>query len=87
MSLSIAVRRRRLLHRSRYRGCKEADLILGRFADQYVKRLDPEQLARYERLIEVDDHLLLAWLLGRAEVPAEHRHDVFELLQTFRLHG
>jgi succinate dehydrogenase flavin-adding protein (antitoxin of CptAB toxin-antitoxin module) len=83
----ITVRRKRLLHRSRYRGCREADLILGQFADQYVMSFDRGQLDLYERLIEESDQDLLSWLIGSLPPPQRHRHDVFDLLRRFRLRG
>jgi antitoxin CptB len=85
MSEPITVRRKRLLYRSRYRGCRESDLLFGRFADQYLKTLDLCQLVRYEALLGESDHDVLAWLFGRSPVPPEHDHDVFHLLRSYRL--
>jgi antitoxin CptB len=78
-----AIRRKRLIYRSRYRGSLESDLLLGRFADLYVSGFDQRQLDRYEALIEQPDDDLLRWVTGRAPVPPEHDHDVFALLRTF----
>ena len=83
MSESITVRRKRLIYQSRYRGCLESDLLLGRFADRYVMTLDVVQLDRYEALLQESDHDLLAWISGRAPVPARHDHEVLDLLRRF----
>jgi antitoxin CptB len=85
MSEPITVRRKRLLYRSRYRGCLENDLLFGGFADQYLMTLDARQLDRYEALLDASDPDLLAWIFGRSVVPPEHDHDVFRLLRGFRL--
>lgn len=77
------MRRKRLIHRSRYRGCLECDLLLGRFAARYVPSFDAAQLERFERLLDEPDPDILAWLTGRRPVPARHDHDVFHLLATF----
>ncbi|MEM7024318.1 MAG: succinate dehydrogenase assembly factor 2 [Pseudomonadota bacterium] len=84
MSEPITVRRKRLIYRSRYRGCLESDLLFGGFADQYLMNLDPGQLDRYEALLEEGDQDILAWVFGRAPVPPEHDHDVFQLLRSYR---
>ena len=84
MSEPITVRRKRLLYRSRYRGCLESDLLFGGFADQYLMTLDRRQLDRYDALLDESDHDLLAWMLGRSPVPPEHDHDVFHLLRDYR---
>ena len=85
MSEPITVRRKRLVYRSRYRGCLESDLLFGQFADQYLRTFDGCQLDRYEALLEESDHDLLAWIFDRTPVPARHDHDVFRLLHSFRL--
>ena len=83
MTEPITVRRKRLLHRSRYRGCLEADLLIGRFAERYLEGFDSGKLDLYEALIEESDQDLLAWIFGRAVVPERHRHELFTLLQQF----
>jgi antitoxin CptB len=81
---TVIVRRKRLLYRSRYRGCLEGDLLFGRFAARHLASLDATQLDRYEALLQESDHDLLAWIGGLQPVPARHDHDVFRLLQAFR---
>jgi antitoxin CptB len=85
MRESVTVRRKRLLYRSRYRGRLESDLLFGRFADRHLASLNAMQLDRYEALLRENDHELLAWICGQQPVPERHDHDVFRLLQNFRL--
>ena len=85
MSEPLTVRRKRLVYQSRYRGILESDLLFGRFADAHVASLAPEQLDRYEALLNESDHDLFAWISGRRPVPAEHDHDVFRMLRTFNV--
>lgn len=83
MSDTAEVRRKRLAHRSRYRGVKESDLLFGQFADAHLATLDGDQLDRYEALIAEHDQDVLAWVYGRLPVPARHDNDVFALLRRF----
>jgi antitoxin CptB len=85
MSEPIAIRRKRLIHQSRYRGRLESDLLLGGFADRHLAALDRAQLERYEALLGENDQDLFAWVSGQAAVPARHDHDVFRMLRSFRL--
>src|SRR5512140_273429 len=55
-------RRKRLLFRCWHRGTREMDLILGRFADAEIAKLGDDELAQFERLIEVPDPDLYAAL-------------------------
>jgi antitoxin CptB len=77
------MRCKRLVHRSRYRGAKESDLLFGQFAARHLGSLDEAQLDRYEALLDEADQDVLAWIYGRLPVPPEHDHDLFRLLRAF----
>jgi len=80
---SSEIRRRRLSFRSWHRGTREADLILGRFADEHLARFDEAQLDRYEALLDCPDPDIFAWVSGRTALPPDHDHDVTRLLLAF----
>ena len=82
-SEGLDIRRRKLLFRSWHRGIREMDLIMGRFADAWIERLTDAELGEYERLIEVPDGVLLAWISGEGEVPPEHDCAVLRRLRAF----
>jgi succinate dehydrogenase flavin-adding protein (antitoxin of CptAB toxin-antitoxin module) len=59
----------RRLERIRWRarrGMLENDLLLGRFLERELARLDGEELAALETLLQWDDNDLLDALMGRA---------------------
>jgi antitoxin CptB len=84
MGEPVRIRRKRLIHQSRYRGRLESDLLFGGFAERHVALLDRDQLDRYEALLEESDHDLFAWISGQTPVPSRHDNDVFRLLRAFR---
>ena len=86
-SEGLSVRRRKLLFRAWRRGVREMDLIVGRFADAYIERLDEPALDDFERLIEVPNNELYAWLVGETAVPADHDTAVLRELRTFHHQG
>jgi antitoxin CptB len=86
-SAGLDVRRRKLLFRAWRRGVRETDLIVGRFADAYIDKLDEAALDDFERLIEVPNAELYAWVSGEAGVPAEHDTAVLRQLKTFHERG
>ena len=73
-SEGLDARRRKLLFRAWRRGVREMDLIVGRFADAYIDKFDETALDDFERLIEVPNADLYAWVVGDEAAPAEHRH-------------
>jgi antitoxin CptB len=84
MTDALAIQRRRLRFRSWHRGTREADLILGRFADAHLADFTAEQLDRYGALLEKSDPDIYDWLIDRASVPAADDTDVFRLLKDFK---
>jgi len=65
------------------RGFREADLILGPFADFYCPQLTSPQLDAFEALLEEADQDIYDWYLGRT-VPAAHVDSgIMALLKAF----
>ena len=62
-------RRKRLRFRAWHRGTKEADLLLGPFADASLDGLDEEGLASFEALLDRSDPEIMDWMTGAAEPP------------------
>ena len=79
---SLDIRRKRLKFRSWHRGIKEADILLGSFADKFLEKLTHCQLDSYENLLREADSDLIAWITKNRSVPSEFKHDVMELLQS-----
>jgi len=71
MTASPTSVRKRLLFRSWHRGTREADLILGSFAEANLGRFDEGRLDRYEALLECPDADLFDWITGRTPPPPD----------------
>jgi antitoxin CptB len=84
MTEAMDIHRKRLLFRSWRRGTKEADLLLGSFAERHLGGFTAEQVGRYEALLAADDSDLLDWMSGRAPPPRERESDVLRLLLAFK---
>jgi antitoxin CptB len=74
-------RLKRLTYRSWHRGCKETDLILGRFADSRLKSAEPVFVDVYEQLLDEDDADIWAWLTAKAEVPKKYASLIDALIE------
>ncbi len=77
-------RLKKLRFRAWRRGFREADLILGGFADAHLASLDAPQLDRFEALLEEPDVDLYAWIIETAPTPSAFDHDVMRSIKTFR---
>lgn len=77
-------RLKKLKLRAWRRGFKEADLILGPFADKHVATFTQDELDWFEALLEQPDHDLYAWILERTTTPAEFEGPLMNRLKAFR---
>jgi antitoxin CptB len=80
-------RRRRLLYRAWHRGIREMDLIVGRFADAWIDKLDDQELDALEHLMGAPDQALYSWISGEKPVPAEYDTAMFRRVRAFNATG
>jgi antitoxin CptB len=74
-----------LLFQSWHRGIREMDLIMGRFANEEIDSLTGQELDDFERLTELPDQELLAWVTGEQATPTEYDTVVFRRMRDFHL--
>jgi antitoxin CptB len=77
-------RRKKLKLRAWRRGFREADLILGPFADRHVADFDEAGLDWFERLLDEADQDVYAWILERAPTPPAFEGPLMNRLKAFR---
>jgi antitoxin CptB len=65
------------------RGFREADLILGPFADRFIEAMDGAELDAFEDLLAEQDHDLFGWISGRP-APAQFEGPMLERLRDFQ---
>lgn len=79
----LAITRRRLRFRAWHRGTREADLLLGPFADAFLPTCAVEQVKAFARLLEVEDPDLWDWVTGQKPPEPEHDGPVLSALMAF----
>jgi antitoxin CptB len=79
------VRLKKLKFRAWRRGFREADLILGPFADSHVASFSEAELDEFERLLEVPDQDLYAWITDREPAPAPWNTSLMKRIRQFRM--
>jgi antitoxin CptB len=84
MNDPLDIRRRKLRYRSRRRGTKELDLLLGGFAEQFLDSMDRALLDGYERFLLESDPDLEDWLAGRADPPSDLDPRLRDMVRGYR---
>lgn len=77
-------RLKKLRFRAWRRGFREADLILGPFADKHVQSFSEDELAAFERLLDAPDQDLYAWIVEREPTPPEFAGPLMDRIKAFR---
>ena len=65
----LEFRQRRLAFRAWHRGTREADLMIGGFADRHAASWGPGEIAWFEALLDEQDVDIMAWAIGKAVPP------------------
>ena len=79
-SAALDERRRRILFRAWRRGVLEMDLVMGRFADAHLPMMNENELAEFERLLDVPDPQVFDWIIGGERPPQEFDPPLFARL-------
>lgn len=73
MTENELIARKRALLRAKNRGCKETDILLGKYAEENLDKMSATEVQVFEQLLEEDEGLIYDWMAGKAEVPAEYK--------------
>jgi antitoxin CptB len=76
-------RRKRLLFRCWHRGTKEMDYIFGRFADAHIAGLSEEEVADFERLIDLPDPDLYNAFNDKTPLESTYADGIFRRIKAF----
>lgn len=75
----IETLRKKLYFRSRFRGTKELDIIIGRFAEKHVKSMAEDELTIFENLIALDEISLANYLIYNHPAPQKYATVIEEI--------
>ena len=84
---TMEIRRKRLSFQCWHRGTKEADILLGRFADTHIATLSEAELDQLEELLWQNDIDLYNWITKKAPWPANVANDLTAALSKFCAEG
>ncbi len=66
-----------------HRGCKEADIVLGSFAESCIDSLTEPELLIYEGILNHNDSDLMDYYFGHKPVPKELDGELFQKIMRF----
>lgn len=75
--------RKKILYQSQNRGCKETDLILGKFAEKYLEQMDEKELEIFQKILEGSDADIYDWYNNKSPIPQEYDTPLMQKLLKF----
>lgn len=69
LNVTLGARPKKLLFRAWHRGTREADLMVGRYAQANIARWDESMLDIFEEFLDEADADIFDWISGRQELP------------------
>ena len=75
---------KKLIYRSKYTGTKETDLLLGNFAENYLTKLNDDQLMNYEKLLVSGDPRIWRLSINVEKTDNEKEKNIISLIQEFK---
>ena len=80
-------RLKRLRFRAWRRGFREADLILGPFADSHASSFSEAEASAFEALLDQADHDVYGWIVGVDPAPEPFETDLLARIRAFQSRG
>ncbi len=85
MNFNINDLKKRILYRSKYRGTKEMDKLLGNFVSKYIDNLNDLELEKLEKFLHIDDDTLYRFYNNyELKKPIDY-NKITELFKKFKL--
>lgn len=84
MTEDLDPRRKRIIWRATHRGIREMDFVVGTFVKERIAAADEAELAELERILEIPDQDLMAWMTGALPVPADQTSSLLEQMLATR---
>ena len=82
---NIALLKKKILYRSKYRGTKEMDLLLSNFTKKYINDFGIVELKLLDDLLSFDDNSLFKWYFNKKSEIKIPNNKVSNLLKNFKI--
>ena len=75
---------KKLIYRSKYTGTRETDILLGNFADNYLKNLDDDDLLAYQDLLNSGDPRIWRLSIDIEKSETSKENFLIDLIKEFK---
>ena len=76
--------KKKIVYRSKHRGTREMDLLLGNFVNKYINSFSEIELEELISLLNIDDEVLCKWYFNRDTKKSVPLGNVAKKLKKFK---
>jgi succinate dehydrogenase flavin-adding protein (antitoxin of CptAB toxin-antitoxin module) len=76
-------RKNKLKYHASYRGCKENELVLRKFCDKFLDKMNNDELTLFEEILNLEDPIILDYLYSRIDIKSDNLFHTNEILRKF----
>ena len=75
--------KKKILHRSKYRGIKELDIIFERFINNFSNQFTDDDYIKLEQILDIPDSELFDIILKKKSPPANLKNSILDKILKF----
>ena len=77
--------KKQIIYRSKHRGTKEMDILLGNFVKTYINEFNDNELKDLDKLLSIEDEIIYDWYLNRNSDNSIPKTKVSLMFKKFKL--
>ena len=85
MMANNEILKKQIIYRSKHRGTKEMDLLLGNFVRKYIDEFSNDELNDLEKLLFIEDEVIYKWYFKKKSDNSIPNTKVAAMLKNFKL--
>lgn len=75
---------KKLIYRSKYTGTRETDILLGKFAENYLYKLSDDNLLSYEKLLQSGDPRIWRLSIDVEKTKSDKEEYIINLIREYK---
>ena len=83
--LNKEILKKQIIYRSKHRGSKEMDILLGKFVQRHIDRMNINDLVDLDSILNIEDEILYHWYFYKINNNLIPDNKVSELLKIFKV--
>lgn len=74
---------KKIMYKSSHRGCKETDLILGKFTEKYIDCMSDSELIEFTKILSLNDVEIYDFITSKKKLPKKYNTKLFHKIISF----